>query len=418
MTYLFLQYPGREVEDSRVFAELEDQVLEWMGNFNYTCEIFHIPFHSASISTNLFVMPAFRTLVPMLGVDVDRANELLKVRKGGNDLQSVSENGNLVYEALPYEVQVSVSHLTTSLHALFQMLNIKEDIFTVGSFSRMVGEQLEGLHSARQRRKSAPNKISLLLIDRSLDLAEPATAGTTLMSKILANLPTFPGHTNDVGVNMAELFGMDSSLTQKDLFPLGCLKDPGSDDENDIKMDDLIMDNETELITKINDKLKQVLQLESDQPLEETLQILSKTANKISEESVGVVQKAQAIVQANKSKGNKVFKQVREVRKKFLPLVQAKKREMKGFLVQITKMVRTRKERGLCLDDIVLIIANLYFLLPPDESFYPEDEDRLQSALSEAIVKDKVSMCGIQNSPILNDTLSFDRIILALFCFP
>ena len=69
-----------------------------------------------------------------------------------------------------------------------------------------------------------------------------------------------------------------------------------------------------------------------------------------------------------------------------------KPKDLKGFLVHAAKIVRTRRERGLTLDDALLFLVHFYALLPPGEDFYPEDEDRLQSAMSEAIVEDAERM--------------------------
>ena len=58
-----------------------------------------------------------------------------------------------------------------SLHSLMTTLGAKEEIWSVGRMAKQVGEQLEGWAPARTRRKAAANKVSLILVDRTLDLA-------------------------------------------------------------------------------------------------------------------------------------------------------------------------------------------------------------------------------------------------------
>ena len=70
---------GVDVADEKLlFSDLEDQVLKWMGDPNYTCEVFHVPFHTAHLADGLFVVPS--TLFPLLEDDVRRAHELWRRR--------------------------------------------------------------------------------------------------------------------------------------------------------------------------------------------------------------------------------------------------------------------------------------------------------------------------------------------------
>ena len=65
-------------------------------------------------------------------------------------IRSINE---LSYSSLPFESQVQVRQLCHNLNQLLQHINGKEEIFTVGSFSRIVGTELEALNAARTRRK-------------------------------------------------------------------------------------------------------------------------------------------------------------------------------------------------------------------------------------------------------------------------
>lgn len=63
--------------------------------------------------------------------------------------------------------------------------------------------------------QNASNKVSLVLVDRSLDLVGAAGHGGkngTLMGRILDLLPRLPGHQIDSAVNMAPLCSVHPSV--------------------------------------------------------------------------------------------------------------------------------------------------------------------------------------------------------------
>ena len=65
-------------------------------------------------------------------------------------VRSINE---LTYASLPFESQAQVRQLCHNLNQLLQHVNGKEEIFTVGSLSRIIGTELEALNAARTRRK-------------------------------------------------------------------------------------------------------------------------------------------------------------------------------------------------------------------------------------------------------------------------
>lgn len=60
---------------------------------------------------------------------------------------------DLTFSNLPLESQSQIRQLVVNLHQLLQHINGKEEVFTVGSISRIVGTELEALNAARTRRK-------------------------------------------------------------------------------------------------------------------------------------------------------------------------------------------------------------------------------------------------------------------------
>ena len=57
------------------------------------------------------------------------------------------------YWHLPLHSQSQVRQLVSNLNQVLQHMNAKEEIYTVGNYSRIVGSELEALNLARLRRK-------------------------------------------------------------------------------------------------------------------------------------------------------------------------------------------------------------------------------------------------------------------------
>ena len=389
------------------------QVLEWMGNLNYTCEIFTLPFGFASITRDLFVMPASSRLFPLLESDIKKAKDLASLLQkpgGGTGASSLGSlksavsaaapEDDLSFDILPLELQINMMQFVSCLHQMFQMMNVKEDIFTMGSFSRILGQHLDQLPQAKHRRKMALNKASILLLDRSLDLARPSKCSfKTILDKIKSTLPEFPGHKNDVQIEMGPLFDMESNSAENETFCGGCLagsyhlkdkiaeqpwleKFVYSDEENKV-----IKDLHTELCEAhgITPNKKKV----TTSHLEKDILSFRNDFEKI-KSNLDTVQRAMALVQASKSaEKNRVYVHLSQIQNEFLDEMGSNIKGVQGYLSKLVKLVRSRKERELSLENILLLLVNIFSLLPAEVEFFPEDEDRLQSVISEAIVQEK-----------------------------
>lgn len=139
-----------------------------------------------------------------------------------------SEPGS--WPCLPLEVQARVRQLTSSLHSLLTTLGAREELWSLGPMARVLGDQLEAWAPARARRKTATNRVSVILVDRTLDLASCCHAGPepTLLARALEVLPRLPGHTTDLQVDLAGLFGLSAC---EGLVP-GSLASPGLREED------------------------------------------------------------------------------------------------------------------------------------------------------------------------------------------
>ena len=137
----------------------------WMGNVNLTAEIFYLPLFMVTLTSRVLLTPTYSNLFPLIQPDIIRSTALWRTLNPNMTLQC--EPGD--WPSLPHELQTCVRQMVGSLHSLMTTLGAREEIWSVGRMAKQVGEQLEGWGPARTRRKAASNKVSLILVDRTLD---------------------------------------------------------------------------------------------------------------------------------------------------------------------------------------------------------------------------------------------------------
>ncbi|XP_064418967.1 sec1 family domain-containing protein 2 isoform X2 [Latimeria chalumnae] len=219
--HLLANKVAAEMEGNPVFEQFEEKLCEWMGDMNFTAEVMHVPLTFAPVSPHLVVAPAFASLFPLVSQDLRRINSSRPEKKKFGSLNDVD-----LY-SVPAEIQIKIKSLVSDLNSLFDFLHVKEECFAVGCTSRIVAGDLANHPQARNRRKTAQNRASIVFIDRTLDLTGAVTHhGDNLVEKILSALPAFPGHTNDVQVDMAELTNLHIDGDFQNIIAPGCLAQP------------------------------------------------------------------------------------------------------------------------------------------------------------------------------------------------
>ena len=118
---------------------------------------------------------------------------------------------------------------------------MQEEIFSLGTTSRFIANQLSNLPAARTRRKvgvlkererkgwelspilqSAANRCSLVLVDRTLDLMAACSHPTdSLADRVLSLLPHCPVDSNDVCVDMGPI--AISGISNRDFESGACI---------------------------------------------------------------------------------------------------------------------------------------------------------------------------------------------------
>uniref|UniRef100_A0A3B4BYB6 Sec1 family domain containing 2 n=1 Tax=Pygocentrus nattereri TaxID=42514 RepID=A0A3B4BYB6_PYGNA len=207
-----------ESEGSPVFARFEEKLCEWMGDMNYTAEVAYAPVAFARLSPQLLLAPAFADLFPLLESDLQSVNEKRPEKRRFLSVADVDA------AALPVELQVKMKAFASALDALLEFSSVREESFAVGPLSRLLAAELASHPQAKNRRKTAQNKASVVFIDRTLDLTGAVGHhGDNLVEKILSVLPPLPGHVTDVQVDMWELTHLRRTSEVQGVLAPGCL---------------------------------------------------------------------------------------------------------------------------------------------------------------------------------------------------
>lgn len=141
-------------------AELEETLRRWMGEGGRAEVVLRGPPLLAPVSAELCLLPALPALLPPLP------------GPGGPGPAEVGLG------ALPAELRAAVRAVVGDLDALFTALGLREESFAVGALSKVIAAELASYASARNRRRTATNKASVVFVDRTLDLAgKKSTAG-------------------------------------------------------------------------------------------------------------------------------------------------------------------------------------------------------------------------------------------------
>ncbi|XP_066532983.1 sec1 family domain-containing protein 2 [Hoplias malabaricus] len=209
-----VEHEGRNI----AFERFEEKLCEWMGDMNYTAEVAYVPLTFARISPQLLLAPAFADLFPLVESDLQSVNEKRPEKRRFRCVADVET------AALPVELQLKMRAFVSALDALLDSLNAREESFAVGPMSRLLAAELANHPQAKNRRKNALNKGSVVFIDRTLDLTGAvAHHGDNLVEKILSVLPPLPGQVTDVQVDMWELTHLQKTSEVNGVLAPGCL---------------------------------------------------------------------------------------------------------------------------------------------------------------------------------------------------
>ena len=368
-------------DPSSAIPRLRRDMLQWMsiktGNVKgMSAEIFCFPFY-APLTETVVMFPPFR--------DVFTPLDLSKVKSFGQKTDS-----------LTIKDQATAEQLAAYLDAFLGQIGAADVVFSVGAFSNCVATALEELPSAHHRRKAAPHRASVVIVDRTLDLCSPVSVDSKcFLDKILYALPHLADHSNDIAVNMSQLAQVTvDSAKDEALFP-GCLAHQDHVCKNAVewlihkKDRDILLNLHQVLKSKLSPGVKFATRVKPE-ALEKDVRQFRGNIEKI-HENLGILQIALAAVQTLTGEHTEELELILSAERIIRQNVcsSSEPNELAGLLPQVTKLLTERHIRGLTLDAILRLMILIYSLIGTDMTFPLKDEVQLQAAISTALFEDQ-----------------------------
>ncbi|KOX67720.1 Sec1 family domain-containing protein 2 [Melipona quadrifasciata] len=359
-------------EEKLDYVKLRKDIKVWMTLGNLPQEpavnVIYVPIFIALLNKNLFVTPPFGDLMPPLDINISK------------------------------DTLVKLNLLAYSFYNLFDSIGAKLDIYSIGKLSDLLAENLENYISSVNHRNHLSEipeiGVSLILIDRTLDLCTPTSNNTeSFLAKILRTFPHLPHHNNDVAVNISPVFGTITEILESCETP-GCLASIA-----DTTMDLLISQKEKKLLSTVNQFLNDMTLTKDSPKLRTPTRIsghsLEKVLNKI--QSVNSIdfttadtEKLQcilAIIKASTSQKADQIELLTSLEKLALQNLSVS-RESSSILVQLSNIIRTRVHRGLDIENLLALLIHVYALAGTQIRFSTQQERRLEESIATAIFED------------------------------
>ncbi|CAG5045028.1 unnamed protein product [Parnassius apollo] len=359
--------------------QLEGMLVEWIGKKPCATEVVHIPIFTVSPTNIVFLTPPYHRMYPTF-------NGRLTPESNSIDLYSLNS-----------EERSQVRRLASGLNSMFDSMNFREDIFYMGTYSSLVAGVLENSPVCIARRKNCSNPISLIIVDRTLDLCGVTSYSMeSVLDKVMSVLPRFPGHSNDVAVDMSPLCEANviSHPDDVQLSP-GCLYH-ANDDACIQTFDYMVNKSQKEVMFDLYNKLSKV-DVQKSPGLKTLLKVTPQSVEKIITASkgnyniiskhLGVLQQALGVVQTLKSPKRNQIELLMSLERQVQQNLAAS-RDSTSVLHQISNLIKTRKERSLSLENLLALTTHVYSLTGTEVSFNKQHEDSLTEALSVAIFED------------------------------
>lgn len=354
---------GRESSEYESYHIMEEDVLKWMGNLNYTVEIFNYPLSTIHPSRESFLIPSAKSAAPFLISDLNFINEKLMQSHNKVDGMTVRSINDLQYLNLPLSSQSEVRQLICNLNQVLQHMNAKEEIFTVGSYSRIVGTELEALGSAKLRRKNASLKVSVIIVDRLLDLVGATQLSSeNLFDRLMHRLDRFSEQSSDVTFSIKK--DSKSDYTRA----------PGS----------LAPESNWEKAMDVMQQLIHKPAVQASEKIAHQTATMNHDDWDFIEKDTHLYQVSLAISRANESSKAQHVDNLESIQKELCLSLEDK--QSPSPLVQILQLMKAKKDAT--LEDILLLMVHLYSLSGDEETFTAELEDRFKSLLAENLVSE------------------------------
>jgi len=211
-----------------VFHQFEEKLLGWLESYGgrnksssvpLFAEVLHIPILDVTTLAHhpgfcLFTSKSTQSVASLVDTDLPFINETM-----------ISSTASLDFSHLPSHLRNGVKSLVSLIDSLFEQLGVIDQVFSLGDMARVVAKEMANLPTAKNRRKRLElggSKVSLIFVDRCLDLAAVTTSDSRdVFSEISSRLPSLDCHHVDVGVNLDPLLHHENEVSV-----LGCLSHP------------------------------------------------------------------------------------------------------------------------------------------------------------------------------------------------
>ncbi|OXU28463.1 hypothetical protein TSAR_011460 [Trichomalopsis sarcophagae] len=376
------------------YDTLKGDILHWMSDKTVTensqVTMMFKPIFIACLKEDIFVTPPFGNLMPSTD------------------------------EIVAQDWEADVDFLISSFHSLLSHYDVQEDIYSLGKLSNYVADKLENLTAAQNRRKRVTDqrKISLILVDRLLDLSTATSHNSeSIMGRILCTLPHLPHHFNDVSVLMHSLSLKGEECSSSFMVP-GCLATTKED-----LMDILFNKKQKDVLLTLN---KMLVDMSTNKESPKTSKISTRISAHSLEKGIQKFRDAEsidtlcknsknlqliaAVVQALKSNKTAQIEFVISLEKLILQNL-AVSGDSSSILSQLSNIVKTRASRGLEMENLLVLLIYLYAMAGPDIKFSEQQENGLKEALSSAIYED-IKKCN--ESDLTSEISAYYQTLLLL----
>ncbi|XP_051475142.1 sec1 family domain-containing protein 2 [Apus apus] len=381
-------------------AELEETLQRWMAEGGRAEVMRRGPPLLAPVSAELCLLPALAALFPPLPCP------------GGPGPAEVGLG------ALPAELRAAVRALVAELDSLFTALGLREESFAVGVLSRVLAAELASYGPARNRRRTATSKASVVFVDRTLDLAGAVGHhGENLAEKILSVLPKLPGHKTDVMVNMIELTALQTTDKTWNIIAPGCLAQPNDaaakalwESFMNLKQKEAVMEARRHLVeaaSRENLPIKMSMGRVTPEQLSSYIQLFRNNLKAL-ENHCGLLQLVLAVVQTLKHPQTSKWDNFLAFERLLLQTIGES--EMPSVLNQLLPMIKSYNERtkdDYTCEDFLVLLVYMYSIVGELKS--GKELDTAEEEVKKALVK--VICDEPEPSPLLQKITGCDSLL-------
>ncbi|XP_050423428.1 sec1 family domain-containing protein 2-like isoform X2 [Adelges cooleyi] len=283
-----------------------------------------------------------------------------------------------------------VPKIAVTFNNIFNHLNVKHEVYSVGSLSDAVSQYIYKVQSVPNTESS---RMNIILIDRIVDMyAVTDFSSSCPLDKLNMLVNRFSGTCSDIAVNNEPLLHNEKFKAANDQLQVPMCLAPTLKPTPVVEW--LLLKSEKEILAtirstlteKISGSVRKVVSRVTPQLLESLL-----TDEKFdSKENIDFKQQVLCICAALKSQNLSKIELAQNIGKLLLQNIAMENDT--DILLQVTQLIKTRKDRKLSLEIILCILVQLYSVVNDDYEMTEEQQLQLENTLGEALYEDIESL--------------------------